>query len=134
MIVLDCCAAVEIAKNTERGKALQMLALDGEEVIAPTLYFYEAASYAWKATVFGGNENGLEGIVDDMLGLVDRFVGPEEYTREAYSAACRYHHSAYDLFYALLAKRTNATLFTVNGKLASLCEEMGVNVVAVIDF
>lgn len=135
MIVMDCCAAVEVVKGSERGRALSMLALKGEEIIAPDLFFTEATNYAWKATVFEGKpEKEMADAISHMLQLVDEFVDSFDLVPEAFSEACRYKHPAYDLFYAVLARRTGSTLFTVDERLIELCEQMGVNVVAEVDF
>lgn len=134
MIVMDCCAAVEVVKGSERGRALSMLALKGEEIIVPDLFYAEATSYAWKATVFEGNpEKEMADALSNMLQLVDEFVDSFDLVLEAFSEACRYKHSVYDLFYAVLARRTGATLFTVDKRLIELCEQMGVNVVTEIE-
>lgn len=53
MIVLDCSAAMEIVKETEKGKALRMLMLEGEKTLAPYLFFSETANAAWKLCAFG---------------------------------------------------------------------------------
>ncbi len=135
MIVLDCSAAMEIAKETPKGNALVMLMLDGEPVVAPSLFFNEASNAAWKQFAFGDTPRSrCMDLLAMMVSLVDELVPPEGYYEEAFTEACRYGHSAYDFFYLLLAKRNNATLFTVDKKLAQLCEKMGVNVVAEIDF
>ncbi len=135
MIVIDCCAAVEIAKKTARGNALRTLMMNGEEAIAPDLFACEVANTAWKLCSFG-HKNIDEGrrLAKSALAQVDDLVPTNEYYEEAFTEACRYGHPVYDFFYLLLAKRNNATLFTVDKKLVALCEEMGVNVVAEIDF
>lgn len=134
MIVLDCSAAMEIAKETPKGNALVMLMLDGEPVVAPSLFFNEASNAAWKQFAFGDTpQNCCMNLLAAMVALVDEFVSPEEYYEEAFQESCMRRHPVYDFFYLLLAKRNNATLFTVDKKLAQLCEKMGVNVVAEID-
>lgn len=135
MIVLDCCAAIEIARKTDKGNALRMLMLDMEEIIAPSLFSYEVANTAWKLCAFGQKDKETAmTLTEDALGQIDRFVPAEDCFKEAFSEACRYKHSVYDLFYAVLARRTGATLFTVDKQLVKLCEQMGVSTVAEIDF
>lgn len=135
MIVIDVSAAMEIARRTPKGNAFKMLMMEGEDTKAPNLFSYEAANAAWKMHAFQKNsQEQSEYLLDAMLAQVDEFVDADEYEQEAFLEACKYRHPAYDLFYAVLARRLGATLFTADKKLTELCIEMGVNVVEEIDF
>ena len=128
MIVLDCSAAFAIAQNTVEGQALAQLVCQGERVVAPTLFRAEAANVAFRlarqlerpaALVFEE--------LRDALSLVDEYVDEQDMVLEAASEAVRLGHSAYDMFYFVLARRRGATLFTLDRKLAKLCAANGVS-------
>lgn len=128
MIVLDCSAVYEIVRATPAGVAFRGLMGRGELVVSSTLLHAELAD------VFGRlvEEGHLEGraascLVSEALGLVDAFIGPEDYYQEALSESLRLGVSAFDLFYALLARRLGATLFTARRELVKLCEDNGID-------
>lgn len=128
MIVLDCNAAVAMASKTEEGHALSMLIETGEEIIAPSLFYAELMHALCKMTRAGmlskeaAAEKGTY-----ALSLVDRFVDDSQFWPEAMTLSLDLSHSSYDMFYLLLARRTGATVFTLDRKLQNLCLDNGVN-------
>ena len=66
-------------------------------------------------------------LIDLTVSLVDEFVSPDTYMRDAYEEGIRLRHPTDDLFYLLIAKRHRATLLTLDNRLAALCDEMGVD-------
>lgn len=128
MIVLDCCAAVDIVRGTPQGVALEKLMLVEETVISTTLLYAEMGSAFGKYVKAGilGRKQAVS-YVDMALNLVDEFHGMSENHQEALSEAIRLDHSPYDLYYFTLARRYGATLFTSDRKLARLCEQEGVD-------
>ncbi len=135
MIVLDCCAAVEIARKTTLGKAYQCLMLKNEAVVASTLFQAEVANTYWKYVRAGllSLDDARE-YVARTIDLVDEFYGFEDYVDEVFAEAAHMDYSVYDLFYMVLARRHAATLFTADRKLIELCEQMHVNCMCGIDF
>lgn len=134
MIVLDCNAAVEIARGSKDGSALAALMLDGERTIAPRCFSFELANVASKY-VRGGyltQEAALE-MAKQASELVDEYQNDEGAWTEVVAESIRLGHAAYDLFYFVLARRNAATLFTLDRKLQRLCRENGVNCVEVDD-
>lgn len=132
MIVLDCNAAFAIATDREDGKALEALMLEGERIIAPQLLVAELASTARKYVRSNvlSYEQALEAIRDTMR-YIDEFVPGEAYYEEVFSEAIRLNHSAYDMFYFVLARRTASTLFTLDKRLQELCYDNGVDCIGV---
>lgn len=130
MIVLDCNAAVEIARGTPDGEALSMLMLDGERAIAPKLFTYELANVISKY-VRGGyfTAEAASVVTDRANALVDEFCEDEDMWKEVVAESIRLGHAAYDLYYFVLARRNAATLFTLDKKLQKLCLVNGVNCV-----
>lgn len=130
MIVLDCNAAVGMAMGTPDGKALRTLALEGELVIAPSLFYAELANVLGKY-VRGGyfGRDLAQKYAQSALALVSHFEDVKSLWGEAMVESARLNHNAQDLFYFILARRTGSTLFTLDKKLQSLCLENGVNCV-----
>ena len=130
MIVLDCSAAVEIVRGTEKGKAFSSLMLDGEKVISSDLFYAEVANTFLKYCRAGYcNKTDAQQHIENAIRLVDAFYGLDDFYREAFSESARLEHPAYDMFYFVLARRTGATLFTADRKLAALCSREGVDCV-----
>lgn len=135
MIVLDSNAAVEIVRNTPKGQALAQLMLSGELVLSSQLYCSEVCEILQKYA--------REGLIDDKIAcdyvekalrLVDRFFEPEKYYREVLHESLRLDHPSYRLFYFCLARHENATLFTMDKRLAALAEREGVDCVQEVAF
>ena len=130
MIVLDCSAAVEIARDSAEGRALAGLMHEHETIVAPSLLLVEASNVAFKYFRAGLLDRaGALALLEDSLALVDGFADMAVLAREALGESMRLGHPAYDLFYLVLARRLGATLFTLNKGLLSLCEECGVDTV-----
>ena len=65
--------------------------------------------------------------------LVDCFHDDASLAKEALSESIRYRHPAYDMFYLVLARRTGATLFTLDKKMWALARDMHVNCIEEAD-
>lgn len=133
MIVLDASAAIHIARKTEEGESLAML-MEDEPIASCDLYRAEVRNAFWqyvRADLMKSED--ASDCVEDALGLVDEYVSIEELGAEAFKEAIRLHHSVYDMLYLCLARRFDATLFTLDKRLASLCEQTGVNVLSMVN-
>lgn len=130
MIVLDSCAALEIARETDMGMGFKALMLAGESVIAPNLMHYEVSNAVLKY-VRTGERTVEEGAIlgHDACDIVDEYVGCEDMWDEVLSESARLGHPTYDIFYLVLARRTAGTLFTADKKLQKLCMQTGVECV-----
>lgn len=128
MIVLDCSAAVEMVRDTPRGRGFAELVLRGERIITSSLFQVEVRNAFWKYVKAGlmSPEQASE-CVGAALELVDELVPLEENAAESFVEAARQGHSVYDMLYLTLARRNVATLFTSDKKLAALCEKLGVD-------
>lgn len=135
MIVLDCSAAIAMARQTEQGQALSTLMLPNEETIAPEWFRAEIRNAWWKFV-----HTGLlsESEAAERIGLcedyVTRFVPAEECLDEAFAEASRHDHPVYDMLYLCLTRRNAATLFTTDKKLMKICAEAKVNCIEEVDF
>ncbi len=128
MVVLDASAAVEIVRGTGEGAAMEYLILDQEEKIAPALYQVEVRNTFWKYVQFASMaESEALMHIADAMGLIDRFYSIDHIVDEAFLEALRQNHPIYDMLYLCLARRCNATVFTLDRKLQDACREAGVN-------
>jgi len=131
MIVLDCSAGIEIARNTLLGKSFQRLILQGEEIIVPALYPEETANVAWKyvhSKVL--NKAEAKQLMEDALALPDRIIATEELVSESFALAVSCEHSVYDCLYLVLTRRCDACLLTADKKLQYLSEQLGIDCVS----
>lgn len=135
-IVLDCSAAVEMARHTPKGDEYRShLALRGDdEVIVPDLLYAEVSSAMAKYVRAGlATMQEAEGIVRDAVELADAVVPIEELYEEAFAEAVRLEHSVYDMCYFVLARRNAATLYSFDKRLNALCEREGVSCIYELD-
>lgn len=134
MIVLDCCAAVAMLRKTAEGEALKDLMIEGESVVSSEFYLVEIRNVFWKFVQTGKlTEEEAREKIKDAIGLVDVFVPIRDNADEAFVEAVRQNHSVYDMFYLTLVRRTSGTLFSLDKKLVSLCEDMGLNVAVEVE-
>lgn len=128
MMVLDCSAAVHIARRTELGESFSwLMGLDPECSIAPELFLAEVGNAFWKYAKAGAcGAIEMRSYIRKAAALVDELVPMDELFVEASSEALRLDHSVYDMLYFVLARRNGATLVTADKGLNSLCEREGV--------
>ena len=129
IIVLDASGAAEIVARTERGVDFINVLMKADRVLAPDLYIAETANIMWKR---GRNDKDgadvyLE-MADDCIGYVTEYVSAAQLWDDALRLAQKYDHSVYDMLYAALAKRHDATLITMDAKLWKICENISVMV------
>ena len=129
MIVLDCSAAVDMVRETEAGRALRQLMLEGEEVISSQLFLIEVSNAFWKYHKAGLlDEKTVCANIEKAIALVDEFCDLDKtQCCEATKEAMRLRHPVYDMLYFVLARRNAATLFTLDRKLQQLCLDNGVD-------
>ena len=129
MVVIDANAALEMAFEGGRGDALRALLLQGEEAIAPSVFHSEVSNACFKYAAFGSvGEEKAQVLLDRVEALVDCF-----HDDASLSESIRYRHPAYDMFYLVLARRTGATLFTLDKKMWALARDMHVNCIEEAD-
>jgi predicted nucleic acid-binding protein len=127
MVVVDCNVLVEMQNGTRKGLAATSLLLPRERIIAPQLLYAELCSVYRKLVLRGLlDQNAALDLIGKATDRVDEFVPMEELYQEAFSESIHLRHSAYDMFYLVLARRTHATLFTFDTRLRELCVENGV--------
>lgn len=134
MMVLDACAAVEIVRQTDEGRVLEQFMQVDELVASCDLARAEVASVFRKiARVRHLDAKTVERYYSEAIALVDEFYPMQDLQVEALRESIRLDHSVYDMFYFVLARRTGATLLTVDRKLADLCLAHGVDCIMQVE-
>ena len=119
IIVLDASAAVEVALERKHSKTIMPLFEAAEWIVAPDLFPSEIVNTAWKMHAFSAmpHDDCLD-LIDDAIALIDDFYDTKQMAREVFALASQTKTAAYDSFYLSLARRLDATLVTMDKKLA----------------
>lgn len=135
MIVLDSSAIIEIVRNTEEGRGLQLLMEENEQAISCDLVQAEVGSVLRKLVRLGKiPQESAELYYRNAMSLIDELVPIGDLQPEVLCESIRLNHSTYDMFYFVLARRTGAVLFTLDQKLVDKCERNGVSCATMLDF
>jgi predicted nucleic acid-binding protein len=62
--------------------------------------------------------------LEDGLGLIDDFFTEKEMWKEVLGESIKNDHSAYDMFYTVLARRNDSTLVSNNKELIKISKKM----------
>ncbi|MFP3042385.1 type II toxin-antitoxin system VapC family toxin [Treponema primitia] len=130
IIVLDSNAAIEIVLKRERGTIFRRLVESSEKTITSEFFRIEVANVIRK--YYRGNYIQKEDCVKLLElseNLIDEFIPVSENNVEALHEAIRLDYSAYDMLYLTLARRTGATLITLDKLLNSIAEKEGIEIV-----
>ena len=127
--VLDTCAAFEIAFHGPKYKIFKDAYDNADKVIAPALFDSEVSNVLWEYVCAGmvDEENAKKTLVY-LLQMVNEYTDTSELAIEALHEGIRLGHSIYDMFYAVLARRTGATIMTTDKKFRTLAESLGIPV------
>lgn len=135
MYVLDVSAAFAMIEGSAEATALRSLLLNGERIIAPRIFLVESADAIWKSVVFGKKSPEYAAQrLEIITALVDEFHSDSMLVREAFNEAIQYGHSVYDMLYLVLARRSGATLFTLDNKLIETSRQARVDCLELTDF
>ncbi|HRC84516.1 MAG TPA: type II toxin-antitoxin system VapC family toxin [Thermoanaerobaculia bacterium] len=125
--VLDASAAVRIALGGPGCDELAAFLDECSQVLAPTILTAEVANAIWKYTTSGTLSLAeAQERMNEALLLAEVLVPDAGLVEEALAAAADLKHPAYDLLYAVLARRKAATLVTADRALARLLGRMHV--------
>ena len=128
-LVLDASAAIRLTlghPDTDGGVFDSLESAD--RVLAPRLFFSEVGNALWKYVRAGGltEADALERL-REAKSLVGSTVDDAELIEEALVAAVRFDHPVYDALYAVLARRRNCAVVTVDRRLRSLLATMRID-------
>ena len=100
-----------MVRETEAGRALRQLMLEGEEVISSQLFLIEVSNAFWKYHKAGLlDEKTVCANIEKAIALVDEFCDLDKtQCCEATKEAMRLRHPVYDMLYFVLARRNAAT-------------------------
>jgi predicted nucleic acid-binding protein len=118
--VLDASGAVHLVLNGPHASLLAAKLEDVAFVTAPDLFCSEVASSLLKY-VRAGHLTLDQAVTrfEECMGLTDSLILEHVLAPEALIAASRHQHSVYDMMYAVLARRSGATVITMDGPFAS---------------
>ena len=134
MIVMDASAAINIARHTAEGRALESLTLPEERVDSIPFFRAEILNTCWKlAAKTAMTADEAKELRNSSLALIDQYHVMDDLEKEVLHEAVRLDHPVYDIFYLVLARRMDATLFTLDKRLRALAEQMGVDCVHLVD-
>lgn len=125
--VLDASAAVAAVLGQKRAEPLLDSLENATSLVAPDIFAGEVANTFWKYVSHDelSREDALVAL-EEATSLVDEFVPTATIVPEALSEAIRVSHPVYDLCYAVTARRSAATVLTLDTRLARLLDRLGV--------
>jgi len=129
IVVLDVSATMEILLRKKKSDTFSEILSGASWVVAPELYYAEISNVLWKC--YRGNlVSHAESVhlTESGIALVDHFVSGKELWKESLAEGIKNGHAVYDMFYAVLARRNDAVLMTMDQKLATIAAEMKIEV------
>ena len=123
--VLDVSAAIQIILKKDRYDFFKDYYEKSSWIIAPDLYISEITNTLWKykkASVFTHEE--CQVFVQDGVDLIDDFIESKELWKEVLGESIKNDHPAYDLFYAVLARRNDGILLSNDKDLIKVCKKI----------
>ncbi|QTQ13486.1 type II toxin-antitoxin system VapC family toxin [Treponema parvum] len=129
IIVLDVSAAIEILFQREKADRFKSVYNQGSWIIAPDLFIAEITNALWKYYKAGliTHKDCIQ-YVQDGIDMIDDFLDAKELWKESLAEGIKNNHSIYDMYYAVLARRNDATLITNDGALARICEKLSIEI------
>lgn len=125
---------MEIARGTSRGLGFRNLMLENERIIASDMFRAEVRYAFWRYVRAKFLPAGqAEVLIEKAIELVDEFVPLEDNAAESFAEPSG-RTIRCTTFYATLARRHAATLFTADRKLVALCERMGLSCTHEVEF
>lgn len=123
--VLDASAAVHLVMNGPHAAHLATKLEEAAIVTTPDLFCSEAANALWKYVRAGELTLDLALTrLEQAMGLVAGMVPQRTLAPEALVAAAKHQRSVYDMTYAVLARRSGATVITMDRSFALALRDM----------
>ena len=126
--VVDVSSAVEIILQKDKHSLFDENIKESSWIIAPDLYISELSNVFWKyhkAKAITRDE--CIQYVEDGINLIDDYIEAKELWKEALGEGIKNNHSVYDMYYAILARRNDATLLTNDRLLANICKKLKIS-------
>lgn len=126
--VLDASAAIELIRKKEKAELIETYLLHSNLIISSDLYKAECANAIWKMAKAGMiKQEEQNTLLEQCEKLVYSFIDIRENCAESLFEATRLGHPVYDMLYFTLARRTRATLLTMDRRLTTICKENGID-------
>jgi len=129
IVILDVSAAIQIILQKEKKELFNTKFKEASWVLAPDLYISELSNVLWKyykANIVS-HEDCIQ-YVEDGITMIDDYIDGKELWKEALGEGIKNNHSIYDMYYAVLARRNDATLITNDGQLAKICNDLKIDI------
>jgi len=127
-VVLDTSAAIELIRKKEKAGLIETYLRHSNLIISSDLYKAECANTIWKMAKAGMiKQDELSTLLEQCDKLVYSFIDIKENSAESLFEANRLGHPVYDMLYFTLARRTGATLLTMDRRLTKICKENGID-------
>ncbi len=128
-LVLDASAGLEAVLGRPRAIDVLDLIEAATTVRVPDLYAAEVGNALWKHIKAGDlNISEAQECLRSALALVDSTIPSSGLVDEAMVTAAEFDHPVYDALYLVTARRTGATVCTLDRRLAALLEATRVQV------
>jgi predicted nucleic acid-binding protein len=127
--VLDASAAIEFVFGRPSSQPIADVLSSADLVLSPDLYVAEVSNAVWKYARSADQLVEPADVLVDIVSLPDELVSSHDLYREAFAFSLRKNHPVYDSLYAVLARRNDATLLTMDQKLTVISEEEGITVI-----
>jgi predicted nucleic acid-binding protein len=123
--VLDASAAVHLVLQQSHARVLAGFLQDAGIVTTPDLFASEVANSLLKYIRHGDLSTETASVrLEEALGLIDSTAAGPALAQEALLTAEKRRDSAYDMMYAVLARRSGATVVTMDRRFALSLKEM----------
>jgi predicted nucleic acid-binding protein len=125
--VVDVSGIAQILLQTSKKDTFKTMLKESSSVLAPDLYISELANTLWKYCIKGiyTPDECLQ-FIKDGLGFIDEFIDAKDLWQEAFGEGVKNKHPVYDMYYAVAARRNDATLITNDGDLAKICKKLSI--------
>jgi len=127
-LVLDASAAIRLVLRGSDSRALAEEIKAATLVVVPSIFFSEVANGLWKYAAIKTELTVEEcaARLSEAESMIDEVFEDRELMTEALHQAVAYRHPVYDLLYAVLARRTGASVLTRDRRLADLLSQLGI--------
>jgi predicted nucleic acid-binding protein len=123
--VIDASAAIQVFLSRPQSAELRKVLASASLVVSPDLYCSEISNVFWKLLRADQlSREDCETGISACLALVDDLIPMSELSQEVFAAAIAYNMTAYDMFYAVTARRYNGRLLTMDKKLKEAGKKM----------
>ena len=127
IVVLDASAACELLLHRPKAAAVDARLRSARQVLVPDLFVSEVANVFWKYVK--AKELDLataQTSLDLGVKLADQIIAASTLVQEALVTSAAAKHPIYDMMYIILARREGARLLSMDRKLLSIAQDLGV--------